>query len=286
MGEGYRAIEEIDELARHLLPSTTTTTGRLFGPGVPDYAAQLDTSTMLEILARLREKQETGALFVEQATTSGPSSMRKEIYLQAGRLHHVSSSAREELLGEYLVRRGKITRDGLDSALSQLDAHQGRLGDTLIAMGLVDVMDVFRAIRDQGRDRVGQLCAWKQGKAAFYRGVVAGPVQFSLDLDLTSPMMSGAVFASEGKPERLLPSGSHLVARGPRSATAADRRERGSAPMSLQLVPSLIPARLSIEGAVGQLTVARGAGKAIGEREARAALVVAHALGWIAFETP
>jgi serine/threonine-protein kinase len=286
MGEAYRAIDEIDELARHLLPSTTTTTGRLFGPGVPDYAAPLDTSTMLEILARLREKQETGALFVEQATTSGPSSMRKEIYLQAGRLHHVSSSAREELLGEYLVRRGKITRDALDSALSQLDAHQGRLGDTLIAMGLVDVMDVFRAIRDQGRDRVGQLCAWKQGNAAFYRGVVAGPVQFSLDLDLTSPMMSGAVFASEGRPERLLPSGSHLVVRGPRSAAAADRRERGTAPTSLQLVPSLIPARPSIDGAVGQLTAARGAGKAVGEREARAALVVAQALGWIAFETP
>jgi hypothetical protein len=286
MGEEYRAIEEIDELARHLLPSTTTTTGRLFGPGVPDYAAQLDTSTMLEILARLREKQETGALFVEQATTSGPSSMRKEIYLLGGRLHHVSSSAREELLGEYLVRRGKITRDGLESALSQLDAHSGRLGDTLVAMGLVDVMDLFRAIRDQGRDRVGQLCAWKQGTAAFYRGTVAGPVQFSLDLDLTSPMMSGAVFASEGKPERLLPPGSRLVVRGPRSAAAVDRRERGTAPASLQLVPSLVPARLSIDDALRQLTAARGTNKAIGEREARAALVVAQALGWIAFEIP
>jgi serine/threonine-protein kinase len=284
MGEEFRRIEDIDELARHLLPSTTTTTGRLFGPGVPDYAAPLEASTMLEILARLREKQETGALFVEQATTSGPSSMRKEIYLQAGRLHHVSSSAREELLGEYLVRRGRITRDGLESALKQLNAHQGRLGDTLVAMGLVDVMDVFRAIRDQGRDRVGQLCAWKEGQAAFYRGAVAGPVQFSLDLDLTSPMMSGAVFASEGRPERLLPSGEHVVVRGPRSAAAADRRERGTAPASLQLVPSLIPSRPSIDDAVRQLTAARGSGKAVGEREARAAIVVAHALGWIAFE--
>jgi serine/threonine-protein kinase len=242
---------------------------------------------MLEILARLREKQETGALFVEQTTTSGPSSMRKEIYLQGGRLHHVSSSAREELLGEYLVRRGKITRSGLESALRQLDAHQGRLGDTLVAMGLVEVMDLFRAIRDQGRDRVGQLCAWKQGKAAFYRGVsVATPVQFPLDLDLTSPMMSGAVFASDGKPERLLPAGASRMVRGPRSAAAADRRERGTAPTSLQLVPSLIPAHPTIDDAVRQLTAARGTSKPVGEREARAALVVAQALGWIAFENP
>src|SRR5262249_15203536 len=35
LGERHRRIDEIDELARHLLPSTTTTTGILFGPGVP-----------------------------------------------------------------------------------------------------------------------------------------------------------------------------------------------------------------------------------------------------------
>jgi hypothetical protein len=99
-------------------------------------------------------------------------------------------------------------------------------------------------------------------------------------------MMSGALFASDGKPERLLPSSSQLVVRGPRSTSATDRGERGTAPASLQLVPSLIPARLSIDDAVRQLTATRGAGKAIGEREARAALVVAHSLGWIAFETP
>jgi hypothetical protein len=99
-------------------------------------------------------------------------------------------------------------------------------------------------------------------------------------------MMSGAVFASDGKPERLLPAGASRVVRGPRSAAAADRRERGTAPTSLQLVPSLIPAQPTIDDAVRQLTAARGTSKPVGEREARAALVVAQALGWIAFENP
>ncbi|HEX4336470.1 MAG TPA: serine/threonine-protein kinase [Polyangiaceae bacterium] len=285
MGERYRPIDAIEELARHLLPSTTTTTGILFGPGVPDYAAQLDETPMLDILARLRERSETGALFIEQVTTGGPSSVRKEIYLSGGRLHHVASSAREELLGEYLVRRGRITRAQLDAALLELGNYGGRLGDTLVAMRLVEVMDLFRAIRDQGRDRVGQLCAWKQGRVAFYRGSEPGAVQFPLDLDLASAMMSGAILASEGKPDSILPPAWARLIPGPRASAANDKRERGTAPSSLQLVPSLLGSAETLDDAVDMLTSAKTGGRSVNEREAKAALVVAMSLGWIAFET-
>jgi serine/threonine protein kinase len=286
LGEPYRRIEDIQDLARHLLPSTTTTTGVLFGPGVPDYAARLDATPMLEILALLREKSETGALFVEEPAAPRQHAVRKEIYLQGGRLHHVASSAREELLGEYLVRRGKLTREQLESALRQLGRHGGRLGDTLVALGQVDVMDLFRAIRDQGRDRVGQLCAWKDGKAAFYRGSEPRAVQFPLDLDLASAMMSGAILAGDGKPQTLLPGPASRLIPGARASLAADRKERGTAPSSLQLVPSLLGAAATLGAAVEQLTLAHGgAGRGVGEREAYAALVVAQALGWIAFES-
>ncbi len=283
LGEKHRKIEDVEELARHLLPSTTTTTGVLFGQGPPDYAAQLDGTSMLEILALLRSKGETGVLFAEQATSGGPSSVRKEIYLQAGRLHHVASSAREELLGEYLVRRGKISREALDSALANLGDHGGRLGDTLVAMRLVEVMDLFRAIRDQGRDRVAALCAWKSGRASFYRGARPGAVQFPLDLDLASAMMSGAMVASEGKPETLLPGVTAHVVPGPRAALSAERQERGTAPASLQAIPALVSAAPKVADAVRTLTQPRGGTRGPSEREAYAALVVAQSLGWVAF---
>jgi len=96
-------------------------------------------------------------------------------------------------------------------------------------------------------------------------------------------MMSGAILASEGKPENLLPSADRRVVPGPRAAAAADRRERGTAPASLQLVPSLLGAPHTIQEAILALTAARG-GRSSGSREAQAALVVAAVLGWIAFE--
>ena len=162
MGQEYRFIRDVHELGRHLLPSTTATTSRLFEPGIPDYQVLLKDTPMLDVLAYMRQKGESGALFVERGANSGSSS-RKEIYLDKGRLLHVASSEREELLGEYLVRRGRLTREQLETALGTLSSYGGRLGDTLIGIGMVDAVDVFRAIRDQGRDRVATLVRLVRG---------------------------------------------------------------------------------------------------------------------------
>ncbi len=80
MGQEYRFIRDVHELGRHLLPSTTATTSRLFEPGIPDYQVLLKDTPMLEVLAYMRQKGESGALFVERGSNTGSSS-RKEIYL-------------------------------------------------------------------------------------------------------------------------------------------------------------------------------------------------------------
>ena len=282
MGAGFRKISEIEGLARHLLPSTSATTGRLFEPGAPDYQVDLRETPMLDVLARLRQKAETGALFVERRDQAA-APQRKEIYLAGGRLLHVASSDRAELLGEYLVRRGALERADLERALGMLERYGGRLGDTLVGLGIVDAVQVFRAIRDQGRDRVATLCGWPRGRVAFYRGTGPGHVEFPLDLDLASPMMAGAIIKSRGDPRSLLPSDSTRLRRGPRLDAVVDRHERGTAPMSLQLIPDLCEAGASIADAVARMTShsASGQSRPIGEKEACAALVTAKHLGWI-----
>jgi serine/threonine-protein kinase len=240
---------------------------------------------MLTILARMRQQRETGALFVERGDTP-ESRVRKEIYLRSGRLLHVASSSRDELLGQYLVRRGKLTADQLEEALAAMESFGGRLGDTIVGLKMLDVVDLFRAIRDQGRDRVGQLCAWSSGKVAFYRDTAPGPVQFPLDLDLASAMMAGAIFATEGKPEILLPDAGTTVRPGPEAARALDHRELGTSPITLQRIPPLLHGRPALAEVVDVLTRAPSSTseRVVRPREALAALVVARELGWISFE--
>ena len=282
MGAEFRRVRDVHELSRHLLPSTTATTSRVFEPGAPDYSVLLRDTPMLQVLAHLRTRREAGALFVQRAIGGGRSS-RKEIYLEDGRLHHVASSEREELLGEYLVRRGKLAREQLETALGQLSMFGGRLGDTLIGLNLVDAVDVFRAIRDQGRDRVAALCAWEEGLVSFYRSTAPMRVDFPLDLDLASPMMAGCILATQGEPRSLLPLGSTVLLPGPRAEAAHSSKERGTAPASLHLVAGLISETPTVDVALDRLTSyhPKNENRIITSKEACAALATAQALGWI-----
>ncbi len=284
MGADFRRIREIDDLARHLLPSTTAVTGQLFEPGIPDYQALLRETSMLEVLARMRRQRETGVLFVERRDRTG-SVQRKELYLLDGRLSHVASSDRAELLGEYLVRRGALTREQLDDALGVIARTGGRLGDTLIGLGYVEGVHVFRAIRDQGRDRVAAICGWPRGNVTLYRGTTPGHVEFPLDLDLASPMMAGAIVASRGNPRTLLPDGPTRIAPGSRHASTNNRDEIGTAPSSLRLVPELALERLTVDEALRRIRALRPgpSARVVGEREAAAALVASRIMDWVTF---
>jgi hypothetical protein len=236
---------------------------------------------MLKVLAQMRQNAETGALFVLEDRASG-SGKRKEIYLLGGRLHHVASSEKGELLGEYLVRKGRLTREQLTMALSTLAANRGRLGDTLIGLGFVQAVDVFRAIRDQGRDRVASLCLWEVGTASFYRGTTPGHVEFPLDLDLASPMMAG-VLARAKKDIESLPKRRAKLGPGPRRPAFASARERGTAPISMLLLPKMSDQKMSVGDALDFLTrpPSHAGQRQVHESEAMAALCAAQSLGWV-----
>lgn len=72
------------------------------------------------------------------------------------------------------------------------------MGDTLISMGLVGPVDIFRAIREQGRDRVADLFLWRGGTLSFYRGHTPPHVEFPLDLELPTLMLAGLEAAKPG----------------------------------------------------------------------------------------
>jgi serine/threonine-protein kinase len=282
MGSEFRRIADVEELARHVLPSTTAVTGRVSGPGAPDYQFVLSDQSMLDALALLRSRHETGALFVLRGGNGRGT--RKEMYLDNGKLHHVASSERNELLGEYLVRRGSLSREDLEKALGALGQYGGRLGDTLVALAMVDAVDVFRAIRDQGRDRVAALCTWKDGLASFYRGTTPTHVEFPLELDLSSAIMAGVILASEGDPRRALPNDETRVVPGQRHATTSEAKEIGRAPASLIAVARFAPERLTIPAMLDRLS-RPGEGPGPSAREASAAVVTARLLGWISYAT-
>ena len=68
-------------------------------------------------------------------------------------------------------------------ALGMLPHFSGKLGDTLVGLGLLRPLDVFRQLSQQVRDRVIDLFRWSEGTFAFFRGICNDQDSFPLGLD-------------------------------------------------------------------------------------------------------
>jgi hypothetical protein len=221
MGEGFRAVEDTPELVR-FLPQASQATRDVASPTDADKTYDLAVVPMLDVLLDMLETSETGVLICERLAAGERAGSRKELYFQKGRLHHVASSNASELLGQYMVRRGKIAKEELDMALAVLPRHKGRMGDTLISLGLASAVDIFQAIREQGRDRVADIFMWKQGQAQLYRGQTPQHVEFPLDLELQALVLAGveAALPGEAAVERYRSRLHSVVGPGPRDRPA------------------------------------------------------------------
>jgi serine/threonine protein kinase len=184
-----RVIANVPELARHLPPSTRTPTARRRTQmAETSELYDLGSRSFLGVLLDTLLARDDGLLLCE-----GRGGLRKEIYLEKGVPIFVTSNLPGEMLGEMLVVRGVNAREELDNALAVMPRFEGRLGETLVALGLVDPMLLFRCISDQVREKLLEIFTWSAGHAALYRGVERPERGFPLRLDPWDIMLNGAL---------------------------------------------------------------------------------------------
>jgi len=146
---------------------------------------RLEGGGILDALADAAIHGRTGLWLCQQG------SARKEVYLADGSVEFVTSNLAGELLGETMVAAGMLSRGELDMALAVMPRFDGRLGDTLVELGLVEPMALFRHIQARLRERILDVCLWSGGTATFYSGVRPPPSGFPLSLDPWTLMDDG-----------------------------------------------------------------------------------------------
>jgi len=157
----------------------------------PDSAGDLGTISAMRIFADVTVAGETGLLRFERGGESANEDEKtpaeiaeiKEVFLSSGSPESVNSSVAAERFGAYLVSRGVLRAAELEMALGMLPHFSGKLGDTLVGLGLMRPLDVFRQLSQQVRDRIIDLFRWSDGSFAFYRGVKNEQESFPLGLD-------------------------------------------------------------------------------------------------------
>lgn len=169
-----RPVSSIDELARHVPPS-----GRRSVPPPADARTiAFEAGGFARAFVHAIATEATGTFVCRRGTE------QKEVSLSEGRPTYVGSNLAAEMLGEFLVARGVVNRGELDMALAVLHRYDGRLGDTLVALGLVDSVHLFREIGVQVRERLLDVFTWRSGTAVFEPDLVKAESSFPPDAEI------------------------------------------------------------------------------------------------------
>ena len=171
-----------------------------------DQEGDFALSSPIHVLYKLAVDKSDGLLVVEI------SAITKEIYLAGGTPEFVSSNVARELLGEYLVGQKVISAGELAMALAMMPHFGGKLGDTLVGLGLLKPLDVFRHLTRQVRDKIIDVCTWQKGHYRWYRGRRNLREAFPLGLDAFEVLGAGASHMSAQSIEAWLTANGHRVA--------------------------------------------------------------------------
>jgi serine/threonine protein kinase len=182
------SLPSADDLARNRPPTPPALSDI---PEPPDDMGEFSTTSPLRVLFRLMIARATGLLLV------AVGGIKKEIYVRDGQPEYVSSNVASELFGNYLVGKGVLSDGELAMALAMMPHYGGKLGDTLVGLGLLKPLEVFRHLTRQVRTKIIDVCTWNKGSFGWYAGRENPREAFPLDFNAFEILGAGALAMSD-----------------------------------------------------------------------------------------
>lgn len=109
------------------------------------------------VLLDLHEDGVTGRLVLKRGRVT------KAVDLVGGNPVSASSTARDETLGHFLVSTGVITEEQHGEAVQRASSVGGKLGESLIALGILTIDQLIDQLGKQSRHKLVQALRWPQG---------------------------------------------------------------------------------------------------------------------------
>lgn len=146
-----------------------------------------DAVPLGEILQVLQMQMQSGVLTVSQGKT-------EVVVVFRGGLIDVAQSrgvSDEFRLGRYLVEEGLVAKDQLEQAAETARAEKARIGDTLVAKGIIQEADLRRALIRQSSELIYEILRWPRPRFSFRKqGATEGQPPPSNTPELGLPVAS------------------------------------------------------------------------------------------------
>ncbi len=148
-------------------------------------AGTLSTFPLPELLHWASSSRKTGILELER------NKIRKSIEFAEGRIVSCSSSDPSSKIGQFLLARGKISRDNLRDALAQQEAEGGTLGDILRKMGLISEEEIEHEIVAKAEENIYSLFDWPDASFRFQDDAARDPYAIEVDVAVEDILFEG-----------------------------------------------------------------------------------------------
>jgi hypothetical protein len=166
--------------------------------GISGHLSTMHVSDLLQFMATGRK---TGMLKFDRGK------IVKEIYFEEGLIIGSHTNDPKEYLGQLLIHYGKLNESQLRTALQVQRDSGGRLGEILIATGVLPQEDVVEILRIRTLDIIYDLFLWEDAHFELLDNVKPPAYFIGVKVEPTKVIMDGAYRSDEWKRYRtLIPS--------------------------------------------------------------------------------
>ena len=156
----------------------------------------LSTMSVAELLSWVGGGRKSGTLEVER------DKIVKRITFESGRVASCSSNDPTTLMGQFLLSRGKITREMLSQALSRQGAVPGQptnLGQILLDLGAITQADRDSFVAAKIEETIYGLFDWDDAVFRFYTDALADPNAVEASVGIEDILRRGSERSAERK---------------------------------------------------------------------------------------
>jgi hypothetical protein len=145
----------------------------------------LKTMSLCDLLQWAGLNHKTGVLELER------NKVCRRIEFRKGKIGACSSDDPPSLLGQFLLSRGKITRECLQRALARQERTGENLGVILRDEGAMTQVELTRQVAAKAEETIQGLFDWEDAVFRFHEGATLEPNQIEVNLSVDDVLLKG-----------------------------------------------------------------------------------------------
>lgn len=176
-------------------------------------SGDLSTMSLADLLQWASLTQKTGVLEVER------NKICRRIEFRKGWVGACSTDDPPSRLGQFLLSRGKITREVLREAMARHERSGDNLALILMQMGQLTQAELARLVAARAEETIQGLFDWEDAVFRFHEGATLEPNQIEINLSAQDLMLQGLKHQAElTEIRKAFPSSGVVLRRTGRSA--------------------------------------------------------------------